>query len=34
MLTHLFTYLPIGDVAYRVNLGSAFYPLWRWWRST
>ena len=25
MLTHLFTYLPIGDVAYRVNLGSAFY---------
>jgi hypothetical protein len=25
MLTHLFTYLPVGDVAYRVNLGSAFY---------
>ena len=25
MLTNLFTYLPIGDVAYRVNLGSAFY---------
>jgi len=25
MLTHLFTYLPIGDVAYRVNIGSAFY---------
>jgi hypothetical protein len=25
MLTHLFTYLPIGDPAYRVNLGSAIY---------
>jgi hypothetical protein len=25
MLTHLFTYLPIGDPAYRVNLGSAVY---------
>jgi Protein of unknown function (DUF2723) len=25
MLTHLFTYLPFGDPAYRVNLGSAFY---------
>ena len=25
MLTHLFTYLPIGDVAYRVNLASAAY---------
>ena len=25
MLTHLFTYLPFGDVAYRVNLGSAVY---------
>ena len=25
MLTHLFTYLPFGDVAYRVNLGSAAY---------
>ena len=25
MLTHLFTYLPVGDVAYRVNLASATY---------
>ena len=25
MLTHLFTYLPVGDVAYRVNLASAVY---------
>ncbi len=25
MLTHLFTYLPFGDVAYRVNLASAVY---------
>jgi hypothetical protein len=25
MLTHLFTYLPFGDPAYRVNLASAFY---------
>lgn len=25
MLTHLFTYLPIGDEAYRVNLASAVY---------
>ena len=25
MLTHLFTYLPIGDPAYRVNLASAVY---------
>jgi Protein of unknown function (DUF2723) len=25
MLTHLFTYLPFGDPAYRVNFGSAFY---------
>ena len=25
MLTHLFTYLPVGDIAYRVNLGSAAY---------
>lgn len=25
MLTHLFTYLPFGDPAYRVNLGSAIY---------
>jgi hypothetical protein len=25
MVTHLFTYLPFGDPAYRVNLGSAFY---------
>jgi hypothetical protein len=25
MLTHLFTYVPVGDVAYRVNLASAFY---------
>src|SRR5215210_7162766 len=25
MLTHLFTYLPIGDSAYRVNLASAVY---------
>jgi Protein O-mannosyl-transferase TMEM260-like len=25
MLTHLFTYLPFGDPAYRVNLGSAVY---------
>src|ERR687890_465462 len=25
MLTHLFTYLPIGDLAYRVNLASAIY---------
>src|SRR5215208_658741 len=27
MLTHLFTYLPIGDFAYRVNLASAVYGL-------
>src|SRR5215208_1348391 len=27
MLTHLFTYLPIGDSAYRVNLASAVYGL-------
>jgi hypothetical protein len=25
MLTHLFTYLPFGDVAYRANLSSAVY---------
>ena len=25
VLTHLFTYLPFGDPAYRVNLGSAVY---------
>src|SRR5919205_2959906 len=25
MLTHLFTLLPVGDVAYRVNLASAVY---------
>ena len=25
MLTHVFTYLPFGDVAYRVNLASAVY---------
>ena len=25
LLTHLFTYLPFGDVAYRVNLASAVY---------
>ena len=25
MLTHLFTYLPVGDVAYRANLASAAY---------
>jgi Protein of unknown function (DUF2723) len=25
MLTHPFTYLPVGDVAYRVNLASAVY---------
>src|SRR5215208_4066009 len=25
MLTHLFTYLPVGDVAYRTNLASAVY---------
>lgn len=25
MLTHLFTYLPVGDVAYRANLASAVY---------
>src|SRR5215204_1545307 len=25
MLTHLFTYLPLGDPAYRVNLASAIY---------
>jgi Protein O-mannosyl-transferase TMEM260-like len=25
ILTHLFTYLPFGDPAYRVNLGSAVY---------
>lgn len=25
MLAHLFTYLPVGDVAYRVNLASAFF---------
>ena len=25
MLTHLFTYLPLGDVAYRVTLASAVY---------
>ncbi|MDQ3910534.1 MAG: DUF2723 domain-containing protein [Actinomycetota bacterium] len=25
MLTHLFTYLPVGDVGYRVNLASAVY---------
>ncbi|HJQ27732.1 MAG TPA: DUF2723 domain-containing protein, partial [Rubrobacter sp.] len=25
MLTHLFTYLPVGDPAYRVSLGSAVY---------
>jgi hypothetical protein len=25
MLTHLFTYLPFGDPAYRVNFGSAIY---------
>jgi hypothetical protein len=24
-LTHLFTYLPVGDIAYRVNLASAVY---------
>jgi len=25
LLTHLFTYLPVGDVAYRVNLASAVF---------
>jgi hypothetical protein len=25
MLTHLFTYIPVGDPAYRVNLSSAVY---------
>ena len=25
ILTHLFTYLPVGDVAYRVNLASALF---------
>src|SRR5215210_9564119 len=25
MLTHLFTYLPLGDPAFRVNLASAVY---------
>ena len=25
LLTHLFTYLPFGDIAYRVNLASAVY---------
>src|SRR5215212_3253295 len=25
MLTHLFTYLPVGDLAYRVNLSSAVF---------
>jgi hypothetical protein len=25
MLTHLFTYLPFGDPAYRVNLASAVF---------
>ena len=25
MLSHLFTYLPLGDVAYRINLASAVY---------
>ncbi len=25
LLTHLFTYLPVGDLAYRVNLASAVY---------
>ena len=25
ILTHLFTYLPVGDVAYRVNLASAVF---------
>jgi len=25
LLTHLFTYLPVGDVAYRVNLASALF---------
>ncbi|MDP9411125.1 MAG: DUF2723 domain-containing protein [Actinomycetota bacterium] len=27
MLTHLFTYLPVGDSAYRVNLASAVYAV-------
>jgi hypothetical protein len=27
MLTHLFTYLPLGDPAYRVNLASAIYAV-------
>src|ERR687890_2258981 len=27
MLTHLFTYLPFGDPAYRVNLASALYGI-------
>jgi hypothetical protein len=27
MLTHLFTYLPVGDPAYRVNLASAIYGI-------
>ena len=27
MLTHLFTYLPVGDPAYRVNLSSAVYAI-------
>src|ERR671914_2294857 len=27
MLTHLFTFLPIGDPAYRVNLASALYGI-------
>ena len=27
MLTHLFTYLPLGDPAYRINLASAVYGI-------
>jgi hypothetical protein len=26
----LFTLLPFGDIAYRVNLMSAFFGAWRW----
>jgi hypothetical protein len=34
MLSHLFTYLPVGDVAYRANLASAAWAALRWPRST
>src|SRR5918995_1067200 len=33
MLTHLFTYLPFGDPAYRVNLGSATIVVLLLWRE-